>query len=214
MVKSRPATSLLHRPSAPSPGPDPCDVAASRGRHVRPQGPWASDFQNLPAASWPRMPVPIQRPSARHVSGTSHVGVRCGAPAPEETDTAQTSRLSASRSEKQVAAAAHSAATNTSALLACSAVSAARPPAIEISGGFGEARAPGRDERPRQRRRSGRGGGDGGGRRPRLRAGGGRGEQGAGRADVGVPARRVAAALAAARAGPREAAPGGGGGRR
>ncbi|KAJ1286199.1 hypothetical protein BS78_03G334600 [Paspalum vaginatum] len=40
------------------------------------------------------MPVPIQRPRERHVSGPGHVGVRCGAPAPEETDTAQTSRLS------------------------------------------------------------------------------------------------------------------------
>lgn len=96
-------------------------------------------------------------------------------PPPKKLIRPQTSRLSASRSEKQVAAAAHSAATNTDALLACSAVRAPRLPAIEIRGGFGEARAPGGDERPRRRRR-GRGGGDGGGRRPRLRAGGGRGE--------------------------------------
>jgi hypothetical protein len=113
--RGRPRTSLLHRPAGPpippSPGPDPCDVAASERRHVRPQGPWgggawASDFQNLPAASWPRMHVPIQRPSARHVSRTGHVSIRCGAPAPKKLIRPQTSRLSASRSEKQLPAAA------------------------------------------------------------------------------------------------------------
>lgn len=76
-------------------------------------------------------------------------------PPPKKLIRPQTSRLSASRSEKQVAAAAHSAATNTDALLACSAVRAPRLPAIEIRGGFGEARA--------LEEMNGRGGGGGGG---------------------------------------------------
>jgi hypothetical protein len=82
----------LPLPPPPPPGRDPCDVDASRvdTSAGEPPGLGGSDFQNLPAASWPRMAVPIQRPSARHVSEIGHVGVRCGAPAPEETDTAPT----------------------------------------------------------------------------------------------------------------------------
>ncbi|CAO1946563.1 unnamed protein product [Urochloa humidicola] len=117
LVKSRPPTSPPAPPHPPrllAPIPATCppmgpDTSARAG-------PSASDFQNLPAASWPRMPVSIQRPAARHVSGPSHVGVRCGAPAPEETDTAQTSLLSASRlaSEEK-----HSARRNQLQRLAC-----------------------------------------------------------------------------------------------
>jgi hypothetical protein len=131
--RGRPRTSLLHRPAGPpippSPGPDPCDVAASERRHVRPQGPWgggawASDFQNLPAASWPRMHVPIQRPSARHVSRTGHVSIRCGAPAPKKLIRPQAPKPRGSQPhawKSNCPPLPHSDAINTNALLACSA---------------------------------------------------------------------------------------------
>lgn len=167
MVKSRPATSLLHRPSHPlSPGPDPCDLAASQGRHVRPQTRWVSDFQNLPAASWPRMPVPIQRPSTCHVSGTSHVGVRCGAPAPKKLIRPQTSRLSASRSEKQVAAAACPSRRNQHQRLAC--LLRCPRPGSQRSKSAVDSERPGPPEEM-----NGRGGGGGGGGEEEMEEDGG-----------------------------------------
>nr|CAB3478831.1 unnamed protein product [Digitaria exilis] len=189
LVKSRPATSPRHRPSQSphpaSPGSDPRDVAAPQDRHVCPQGPrllTSRTFLLLPGHECPSRSSGPGRATCR---GPGHVGVRCGALAPEETDTAQTSRLSASRLEKQVAAAYHSAATNTTtnALLArslASLPSAARPASQPSK--IAEKSAADSDRQGFLEEMNGRGnGGGGGGEEEMEEDGGGAGcAQGAG----------------------------------